>query len=308
MKEKIKRDSGFTLVELVIAMAILAFIMTAVGTVMSSSMLHNRKANADITVQTSAQQTYNQLSDSVMQATDIILLGYTAPADLDFSVDEATVGAVNGLTYYVRDKAARDAFIAGTSAYNLRAGDPVPTTANVKYFTDLNPDDKIYVVRLYVDTAVELNISQCTAGIVGSYYNVEDNFASGWVQVKEEPNVDGTNMVWDTKDTLRNIYTFEDGNMYYERRYRLAYHANDVISSWGDSNAVRKCLYNAGFTLVYAGGDATSGTHVTGCVATVDAANGAIGFDLYFSDKNMTYTTLGMINTRNSFVLKGKKM
>ena len=54
MKNKLKSNSGFTLIELIIAIAILAFLMTAVGSMMSSSVLTNRKAQADITVQDAA--------------------------------------------------------------------------------------------------------------------------------------------------------------------------------------------------------------------------------------------------------------
>ena len=78
MKRKINSNSGFTLIELIIALAMLAFIMISVSSFLSSGMLSFRKAKADISVHNSAQDTYNQIVDSAIQANDIVICGYIA--------------------------------------------------------------------------------------------------------------------------------------------------------------------------------------------------------------------------------------
>ncbi len=77
MKKKLNSNSGFTLIELIIAIAVLAFLMTAVSSMMGSSVMTNRKAQADLEVQTSAQETYNRITDAIMQAKKIYIFGYT---------------------------------------------------------------------------------------------------------------------------------------------------------------------------------------------------------------------------------------
>ena len=73
---KIRKDNrGVTLIELMIALAILAMLMTAVIMMMSNNTVVYRKSKADINVQTTAQETYSSLQDVIMQATDIKLWG-----------------------------------------------------------------------------------------------------------------------------------------------------------------------------------------------------------------------------------------
>ena len=64
MKSKIKQNSGFSLIELIIAMAVLSFLMLAVSSFMGSSVMQNRKAKVDIKMQASAQETYGLITDT----------------------------------------------------------------------------------------------------------------------------------------------------------------------------------------------------------------------------------------------------
>ncbi len=76
MNKKKVNNRGITLVELIVALAILAMLMTAVIMMMSNNSVIYRKTKADITVQTSALETFNALQDSIMQAKEIELTGY----------------------------------------------------------------------------------------------------------------------------------------------------------------------------------------------------------------------------------------
>lgn len=68
---KKKHNQGFSLVELILAMAILAIIMIAIGGFLNSTTrMYNRTQN-DITVQQTSQELYDLISDKVMQAKEI---------------------------------------------------------------------------------------------------------------------------------------------------------------------------------------------------------------------------------------------
>lgn len=77
MKKRQTNNRGVTLVELVVALAVLAMVMVAVIMLMSNNTVIYRKTKADISVQTSAQETYSALQDSIMQAKYIEISGYT---------------------------------------------------------------------------------------------------------------------------------------------------------------------------------------------------------------------------------------
>ena len=78
-----QQNSGFSLIELIIALAVLAFLMLAVSSFMGSSVMQSKKARADVKMQTQSQEVYNLLTDSIMQANDILIVGYTASDDDD---------------------------------------------------------------------------------------------------------------------------------------------------------------------------------------------------------------------------------
>ena len=78
-----RNNRGVTLIELMIALAILAMVMTAVIMMMSNNSVIYRKTKADINVQTTAQETYNALQDTIMQANTLVLTGYITGAESD---------------------------------------------------------------------------------------------------------------------------------------------------------------------------------------------------------------------------------
>ncbi|MBR6173951.1 MAG: prepilin-type N-terminal cleavage/methylation domain-containing protein [Eubacterium sp.] len=75
MNRRGRDNRGVTLIELMIAIAILAMLMTAVIMMMSNNSVVYRKTKADINVQTTAQETYAALQDVIMQATDVKIWG-----------------------------------------------------------------------------------------------------------------------------------------------------------------------------------------------------------------------------------------
>ena len=66
---KSKKNKGFTLVELIVAIAVLALLITAVVTFMGHESVTLRKQEADISVQNSGQETLNELSPREFEIT-----------------------------------------------------------------------------------------------------------------------------------------------------------------------------------------------------------------------------------------------
>ncbi len=74
--KNLHNNKGFTLVELVVSIAIMALVIIAVSGVMFSNNTVFRKTKSDIYVQDNAQDIYNRINDEVMQAKHIYIEGY----------------------------------------------------------------------------------------------------------------------------------------------------------------------------------------------------------------------------------------
>ncbi len=81
-------NKGVTLLELVVAMAILALLGTAIVGIMGSNTTIFRKNKADLSVQTSAEETYNQIQEDIQQAKHIYIEGYKSSTDLTFKTNK----------------------------------------------------------------------------------------------------------------------------------------------------------------------------------------------------------------------------
>lgn len=315
MNKKLNSNRGFTLIELIIAIAVLAFLMTAISSLMTSSLITNRKTQADIVVQTTAQETYNKITDALMQAKSIYVLGYTYSGTPDFSkAGEAAggtpsyfvAGVYDEKTYAVRDVVTgelkvdatkdknRTAIVNELSLYGISAN-----VAEVKFFHELAGKD-IYIKKLVIVTSETLDIDQVpSAQPNGSdEWDCQNALTSQLVKVKRAPSGNG----FSENDTVVNVFTFDEGNLYYEKEYALMTGKNDKVSDWTDADAVRRNIFSNSISYV-----TTDDEPLSGCVVSLNPDKGSLAVDLYFNDKNMTYTSLGMVNVRNSYVLKAKQ-
>lgn len=302
-----KNNSGFTLIELIIAIAILAFLMTAVGTFMGSSIASHRKQKAEIQVHTSAQETYNQLTDSIMQAREVVVIGYEVDSTsaYDFSKPGKDVGTTPQMVCYVKSEEMKQFVKDNTDVYRT---DDVSSIgdANIRLFSEFDTDKIFYVKKLSIMTSVPLDITQVPPALIKadttSYYDLLDPLSDGGtnvVRINKTVTASGLNAL-DQNDNLIHTYTFEANNMYYEKQYSYMATLNDIMIPTDKEN----WLYNEGLSYVSTTG---SGAYdISACTLKVDAKNGAMGIELQFNNKNMTYTTQGMVNIRNSYVLKGK--
>lgn len=299
MNKNKNSNSGFTLIELIIAMAVLAFLMTAISSLMGSSIMSFKKTKADIRVHTSAQETYNQLTDSIMQANSIIIKGYTCGSDLDFAISGVDSSETPTLVYLVIDDDMKTKLIANPGYYGMSGAN----ISNVKLFSEMAVTDKIYIAAMRIETSVPIDLNMATgANLSATVNNLTDNLdptGTGTVEVKKISGKD----VFNTYDTLVNTYIFDDESLYYGKKYRLMDKLTDEVNMADEKS---KRLHRYSKSLSYVKADAGT-IPITGCVAVIDSDAGAMGLDLVFNDRNMTYTTLGMVNTRNSYVLKARK-
>lgn len=84
----LKSNKGFTLIELIVSIAILALLATAIIGILNSNTVIFRKSKADLSVQNTAQETYQKLSEEIMQAKYVYIEGYTTAADVKFPTNK----------------------------------------------------------------------------------------------------------------------------------------------------------------------------------------------------------------------------
>lgn len=88
--KNLKNNKGVTLIELVVSFAILALLATAVIGIMNSNTVVFRKNKTDVTIQTSAQETYNKIYEEIMQAKYVYIEGYIADSPVTFPTSKST--------------------------------------------------------------------------------------------------------------------------------------------------------------------------------------------------------------------------
>jgi prepilin-type N-terminal cleavage/methylation domain-containing protein len=311
-------NKGFTLVELIIAIAMLAFLMTAVCSFMTSCIASYKKAKADIRVHNSAQENYDKISDAIMEARNVYLCGYEE-------------GDTSKAYWYVRDEEQKTSLMTDlqlNSKFGINVGVGVDES-HIRYFQNITSSTKIYVRAIVVDTATPIVVDNInttdlsTAKLDNALtFDIEETKISkakrkvtttdagtGDVTVSyDDVQTSLGDDVYDTSDTIRQVFYFDDCNMYYMTRYAYGTKADDNPVSGGlvtsgtiaDKSILKNYLYSSSLGVTSDG--------ITDCYMCVDTDSDSMSIELGYSDKNMTYTTDGMIRTRNSYVVKPKKV
>lgn len=338
--KRLRNDKGISLIELVVALAILSMLMIAVMALMNNNTIIFRKAKSDLKVQSQAQEAYNRISDVIMQAKNIYVEGYTADSEIDFKsikpgttpVNKAgtpvTLTPVTAYSYY-------DGINMATEETNLLSKQVVAGTTN---------PEKIYLKKLVVVSTVALDKSIVDytgphdIGTTGSkYYTVSgqgmtdaatNKITIGSVDIEQQDKAVNItsgvpNLVIDYNlsndhnvlvgDTDRCIYTFyfDDGNIYMTTEYLYMFQLNSVkVNSdnpddWttgaGRITEAQKESLKIAEGLNF--GSAGS-TKAEGVVAAFDGNKNAVLLTLYFNDNNMTFTVDDLVSCQNSFVVK----
>ena len=146
---KINNDRGISLIEIVIALAIMSLLMTAVVSLMSSNTIVFRKTKSDIEVQNQAESTFNTIADSVHSAKAIYAEGYILEGDneIKFNSDDLPIDAT---TFQVKDDAVKT-FAKGTDAL---------TTSSSFESLDGTKIKKVYLTKLVVLYAAPIDFQK----------------------------------------------------------------------------------------------------------------------------------------------------
>ncbi len=293
MKKLKENNSGFSLIELIIAIAILAFLMTAVASLMSSSMISYRKTKAEITVHNNAQDTYNVLSDAIMMANKVKVVGYTTGSKVDFD----TVGGDTTETSVEIEILPKSEIEEATKL--MSEDEKITYLSTHMSFDDVSTVDAlgneihtdIYLKQIDIWLSTPFDPTCANATSLGDTYDV--TYKENGVNItKNIPN--------DQVDTCHVTYYFDNANMYVTREYKYMQLLDDVVDVT-DVNERDRCLFTN--KLRYVNGPSNS---YTAAVAKFSSNKNAMSVELQFSDKNMNYNSKGMINIRNSNVIKSK--
>lgn len=299
-----QQNSGFSLIELIIALAVLAFLMLAVSSFMGSSVKQTKKEQVDVKIQTQAQETYSLITDTIMQANDILMVGYTVtnPDNIKFSKPGESTSETLTKKIYVRDQKTADALVSDPSAFGV---DGSVSKADIIFFKDMDPKVPVYVSYLRVEGSVPLDMNF----VPGANPNITTdqnitNTLTGEV-TKVQCTLQNSKKVYSVNDTLVSSFYFSDNNLYYGREYAYMTSSNDKVDM-SDNDSKQTHLYSKYFSYVK-GKIGAADTGLSGCVAKVNAKDSSVEISLYYNQSNMEYTTNGRVNPRNSYVLVPKK-
>lgn len=283
MKEKQNHDSGFTLIELVIAMAILAFLMASLSSFMGIGLKSYRKNKADIELQTSSMETFNMLNENLMAASDIVILGYEVPASMsiDFYADTNTT-----------DLGAAKYFGTQTTEHKALYGNDITP------FVDSNGAKKIIIEKIIIESSVVLDMTDVPNGMYNESEKKIKNMlkSAGSNEKFDEIEFKETQGVWSINDTVRTTYTFEGDKMYVEKEYAYMTTRNDVIDPAKKEQNI--CNDTVATTV-----DSQS-TQISGCVVSIDSDSNNINIVMSFEDKHSEFVSNGTVNVRNTKVFK----
>lgn len=329
MLKKQQNNKGYTLVELIVSIAILAFIGIAIGGLMSSNTVIFRKSKTEIEVQNVAQDTYNRLSNDLMQAKSIYIEGYKASSPVDFGNNtvggNSSVSLTSGI--YIADtdlNLINDLGLYGNAVPN---GNTLETKANGTFATQ-DAKDKFntyyYKLRYMSDDERSLYsnfISSIPTGTYTSFGSLRSSVSDG---------TSGT-----PKYAFDDIYVTKLVIMYLTP-YDAKYKGDSVTVPAGtvyDNCTVTYEFVKDGKAQVHIKTDydymtkiesddtftdminyRNSGSNIIpGVIANVDSNNNAIGLKMFFA-KGLTndpngrkYNSEGIITFRNSNVVKNAK-
>ena len=318
--KRLRNNKGISLIEILVALAILALLMTAVISLMMNNNIIFRKTKNDIKVQNQADETFSLISDVLMSAKFIYVEGYTSSGEPTFSKSE--VGGASSLTF--TDIKARSKAVGMSSSTNTFDSDEVN-------LNDICVKKLIVVSSVPLDSNVMNYASTNQVVISGSstidYYTLATGsqgpaatYSIGSVNVDDQDkaldlksdipsmstNRGSHNVV--VGDADRCIYTFyfAKNGIYLTKKYMYQTDLdtiaapNDNPESW--STEIQNSLkISNSLNYVTDGG----GIFISGAVFRFDKERNGVGIKLYFNDNNMTYTVENMVRIHNSGVISG---
>ena len=318
-----RNNKGLTLIELVVAFAILALIGVGVVGVMSSNSVLFRKTKKDINITTSAQETYSKISEDLMQAKYVFVAGKSSNTLADFPTNKVGADAGFGVTdVYLLKKSDINMLKhananGGIDVYfsNLTSNPDSMRTAvgnneefdsyykTFRYMTDIEKDEyKRFLSFVPSHTFSDFgssNVYDSSDGYKNIYISQIILMYSVPIDSKYVPaGVDTTGK--DLDYCIETIYV-KDNEIYISNKYHYMTDLDSPSPVYSDSNLYCNDVNYVKNTV------ATSVTNIPGVVAKFDSSRDTIMLDIYFAKYSMSYQDKGMTVLRNSYVLHDAK-
>ena len=334
---KIKNhNNGFTLVELVVSIAILGLIIIAISGVMFSNNIIFRKTKSDIDIQTIAQDTANLVTNDIMQAKYIYIEGTTCDTDLVFKVDDVggdatgnlhSVKCVNKSDYLLMNSPTQYAQFISASGFFIKAEDlkdyreGLSTTVSEGEVYSPREKFDVYYNKIRYMSPSELGlyktfVQDAKNSGANTYYasdslkNSPNGYKSIYVNKMiieylvplDKKYVDETDINSLDEDkryaTCKVTYELEKKKLTVTTEYSDETGENDM-EQLNSSQVYTDCL---NYLSVGSGG--ASADDVSGFVAKVDSEGNAMQLNMYFVKNGMRYNSENTIQFRNSYVVK----
>lgn len=237
---KKNNNKGFTFIELVLYIGILSVFMVAVTSLVGTVVSSNRKMTNRKKIQNEASETYDTISDMIMGATDVKIVGkayvattsagvtsynavsgvFLVPKDSDEKADNGILLAKGGVGACTVNIAK-----AGTTGYSSKS--PCYDIADIKSFGDvtspstddttfITPDDETGKLYLKVDYASALDgdaksvITSCTLTYDPAEKKIYVYKSADQLPFYDASEADGSVLCKDVKNFVLQINPDED--------------------------------------------------------------------------------------------------
>ncbi|MCM1179079.1 MAG: prepilin-type N-terminal cleavage/methylation domain-containing protein [Clostridium sp.] len=289
------RNQGFSLVELLISMALLSIIMLMVVQFMSTTTMANRKTRNNLQVQTEASMVMSNLEDTLMAASYVSIIPGSASAfDLEgvTSMDEADREATKNTTSLTTDKLANVTYHLVPDSYGEYCKPAAVTDAR--------------------QAIVNMDTYQLAAKAKGTYYPLSGDIESGDKRSFRVLNQGGKNYYVRPVNIYLEYYTEQpSGDQYLNFAiYSLCGNADGTYSLYMyrspenvDESGKKNRLIRAQANCPTTGSDGLLTSHLQDFYVTADVEGNALKFNFVSEVGKYKYNVVETVKFRNSNVL-----
>ena len=311
MLKNLHNNKGFTFVELMVSIAILALIATAIVGVMSSNSLVFRKSKADLDVQNEAMDSLNQLENDIMQAKYIYIEAgsnkYTCESDKNFLITQTShaIAGATGLTGI--DYTSTDSII--TSLVKLSPTDLDDIYKKFKLSSDPTGNrkkfDSYYNKVRYMSLQDRIIYGAFVDSGIGDGTN--NTFQS--LNKADDLNISTIKLVYPVKLSTPVIktYTLDDGSTAVEKINYEACVVTYTVS--GNTLHIQKDYYDDSFSFDLTRQTSSDYTDLLSgnLVGNIDSKSNSIRLNQMFDKNTRKYNSERTIAIRNSYVLRDQE-
>ena len=318
----LQKNKGFTLVELVLSIAILSLIIIAISGMMYSNNIVFRKTKSDVNLQNVAQDCYDKLSSDIMQAKNIAIEGYVVNNAGDV-IEFKSTGKDNQSTVAISSKAflrQSDINIQNDKNSSVSYSDFLNTVKgySISQLDDVNKNNNSHNVQSYYYNIRYMDTDEKNA--YASFFNKVDSYSgfSSLTNINSFESLKSDNPSGNPKYNIKEIYVkriiislnskidsefcsstptknYEPGIIVYEfdkNEMKVTYQYTQMDKL----NTTQ--VYTDKLNYVIDGSN-----NVSAVIAKVDSNDGSVGIKMNFAKETMTYDVEGVVGIRNTYVL-----